>query len=340
MAFDGGSGEAEGDRELAMRAAWLYHAGALTQAEIAVRLGVAPAKAHRLLARAVREGLVRVYVEGAAAGCIALEAALLVRFGLRFCRVVPDLGEPGLPLKGLGKAAGGFLHGALERGEHRLIGVGHGRTLAAMVDHLPRTAYPGVRFVSLLGGLPMRSAASPFDVIHRLAERTAAEAYLLPVPFFANTAADRAVLRAQRGVAEAFAMAREASLFIVGIGDVSDEAFLAGVGAVTSEEGRELRAAGAVGEVLGRFLDRAGRLVGSGLHDRVIALDPREMAGREVLAVAGGAAKAAAILSVLQSGLLSALITDEPAARRLLDLKTDRAETGEWKRQGRQTNHE
>ena len=103
MAFDGGNGEQEGDREFAMHAAWLYHATSLTQAEIAARLGVAPAKAHRSPARAAREGLVRVYVEGAAAGCIALEEALIARFGLRFCRVVPDLGEPGLPLKGLAR---------------------------------------------------------------------------------------------------------------------------------------------------------------------------------------------------------------------------------------------
>ncbi|MGC8468497.1 MAG: sugar-binding transcriptional regulator, partial [Acetobacteraceae bacterium] len=273
------------------------------------------------------EGLVRVYVEGAAAGCIALEEALIARFALHFCRVVPDLGEPGLPLKGLGRAAGGYLQGALERGEHRLIGVGHGRTLAAMVDHLPRTGFPDLRFVSLLGGLPMRSLASPFDVIHRLAERTSAEAYLLPVPFFANTAADRAVLLAQRGVTEALAIAREATLFIVGIGDVSEEAFLGGVGAINAREMAALRAAGAVGEVLGRFVDAVGVPVASEMHERVIAVEPAAMAAREVLAVAGGAAKAAAILAVLRSGLLSALITDEPTARRLVEAGSERAGT-------------
>ena len=128
-----------------------------------------------------------------------------------------------------------------------------------MVDHLPCTAFPDLRFVSLLGRLPMRSLASPFEAIHRLAERTSAAAYLLPVPHFANTAADRAVLLAQREVVETLAIAREATLFIVGVGDASDNAFLGGVDAINAREMTALRAAGAVGEVGGGLSTSSAR---------------------------------------------------------------------------------
>ena len=57
-----------------------------------------------------------------------------------------------------------------------------------------------MRFVSLLGGLTRKFSANPHDVIHRLAERTGAEAYVMPVPMFANTVEDRAVLIGQKGV--------------------------------------------------------------------------------------------------------------------------------------------
>ena len=112
----------------------------------------------------------------------ALENALAQRFGLAFCRVAPDLGEGDLPLKALALEGASFLRQILERGEDKVIGVGHGRTLAAVVEQLPQTPAPDVKFVSLLGGLTRKFAANPFDVIHRLAERTGAEAYLLPVP--------------------------------------------------------------------------------------------------------------------------------------------------------------
>ena len=88
-------------------------------------------------------------------------------------------------------------------------------------------AATGTKFVSLLGGLTRRFAASPFDVIHRLAERTSAEAYVMPVPFFANSEKDRQVLEAQYGVSDVIAMAREAELYIAGIGAVDRRSFIA-----------------------------------------------------------------------------------------------------------------
>jgi DNA-binding transcriptional regulator LsrR (DeoR family) len=304
------------DAALATRAAWLYHAGGFTQSEVAEKLGLAPAKTHRLIARAGKAGLVRVFVEGPIGGCIAAEDEMRRRFGLAFCRVVPALDEPGLPLRALGIAAATFLRDALERGEHRVIGVGHGRTLAALVDHMPRVSAPQVRLVSMLGGLPRRISTGPFDVIHRLAEKAGAEAYLLPVPMVANTPADGNVLRAQRGVADTLALAMEATLVLAGIGAVNEAAFLPMAGMVAPEEVRALRAAGAIGEILGRYFGADGRLVNTELHDRVIAVAPSAMHG--LVAVAGGEAKVPAIDAVLRSRLLHGLITDEPTARLLV----------------------
>lgn len=305
------------DAALATRAAWFYHAGGLTQSEVAAKLGIAAAKAHRLIARATKAGLVRVFVEGPIGGCIALEDALIAKFGLSICRVVPPLDEAGLPLRALGTAAANLLREALERGEHRVIGLGHGRTLAAVVEFLPRVQAPQVRLVSLLGGVPRRTSAGAFDVIHRVAEKTGAEAYLLPVPMIANSPADAEVLRAQRGVAETLALAGEATLVLAGIGAIAEGAFLAMAGMVAAAEVRAVGAAGAVGEMLGRYFDATGDLVATELHDRVIATHPASLRG--VVAVAGGAEKIDAIRAVLTSRLLAGLITDEATARRLVD---------------------
>ncbi len=305
------------DAALATRAAWFYHAGGLTQSEVAAKLGIAAAKAHRLIARATKAGLVRVFVEGPIGGCIAMEDALIAKFGLSICRVVPPLDEAGLPLRALGTAAANLLREALERGEHRVIGLGHGRTLAAVVEFLPRVQAPQVRLVSLLGGVPRRTSAGAFDVIHRVAEKTGAEAYLLPVPMIANSPADAEVLRAQRGVAETLALAGEATLVLAGIGAIAEGAFLAMAGMVAAAEVRAVGAAGAVGEMLGRYFDATGDLVATELHDRVIATHPASLRG--VVAVAGGAEKIDAIRAVLTSRLLAGLITDEATARRLVD---------------------
>ncbi|HYZ32014.1 MAG TPA: sugar-binding transcriptional regulator, partial [Crenalkalicoccus sp.] len=315
MVPNGGNPSAEPAAEatLAARAAWLYHALGVTQAEVAARLGIAPAKAHRLIARAAREGLVRVYVEGPLAGCLEIEQRLAELFGLALVRVVPDLGEAGLPLATLGPAGASFLLDVFERGVHRLVGIGHGRTLAASVERLPRLAAPRpVRLVSILGGVTRCGGVGSFDVIHRLAEKTQAEAWLMPAPFYADDGAARAVLAAQRPVAEALALARDATLFVFGIGEAREGGFLHRSGIMTTAEMAALRRAGAVAEALGRFLDAAGQPVATPLHDRVLALDPAAMRGREAVAIAGGPGKAEAIRAVLAGGFATGLITDEP----------------------------
>ncbi|TIT59435.1 MAG: sugar-binding transcriptional regulator, partial [Mesorhizobium sp.] len=187
-------------------------------------LGLTSLKAHRLITKANQEGLVKVYIDGEISECVALEDELSGRYGLDYCEVVPDFDPEDLPLKALGIAGAQFLKREIERGEGTLIGVGHGRTLAACVEYLPRISADGIRFVSLLGGLTRKFSANPHDVIHRLAERTGAEAYVMPVPMFANTVEDRAVLLGQKGVSEVFDLARSADLLLAGIGTAEQEA--------------------------------------------------------------------------------------------------------------------
>ncbi len=313
---------------LAARAAWLYFAGGLTQGEIAEKLNVPNTKAHRLIARASRDGLIRVFVEGPIAGCVALEEQIKARFGLGHCEVLPNIDDGALPLRTLGMAGARYLRNVLDRAAHQIIGVGHGRTLAAAIDFLPSSPAPHVQFVSLLGGLTRRFAANPYDVIHRLSERTGSEAYLLPVPFFANSVADKAVLLKQFGIADVVALARQASLHLVGIGEVDNAGFITSAGMVSGSEIEDVARAGALGEVLGSFFDDDGRRVPTDLSDRALAPDIEQLRGREMVAIAGGRNKMKAIRAVLRSGLLTGLITDEATARQLAEEEPG-AETGD-----------
>lgn len=311
------------EHSLAIRAAWLHYVGGLRQAEVAKRLGVPSVKAHRLIARAVAEGAVKVSIEGEIIECIELETALSARFGLETCEVAPDLEEVGLPLRTLGLAGAGRLRRWMESGEELTIGIGHGRTLAEAVRAMPRFATQGLRFVSLLGGLTRNFAANPHDVMHMLAEKTGAQAYVMPVPFFANTAEDREVLLSQRGVAEVFQLAQSAPLKIVGIGTVEAETQLVTSGMIEPSEIEAIARAGGVGEMLGHFFDRDGNALETPLTSRTLAVALPEAgpigASRDrIIALAGGPEKIEPLRAVLKSGRLSGLITDERTAKALL----------------------
>jgi DNA-binding transcriptional regulator LsrR (DeoR family) len=318
------SPQVDEEAALAARAAWLHFAGGKTQGEVAELLGVQSTKAHRLIARARAEGLIRVFVEGPISGCIGLEEKLKAEYGLGFCEVVPNIDEGPLPLKTLGMAGARYLRHLIEDGRHAMIGIGHGRTLAAAVDLMPSVPARSTRFVSLLGGLTRRFAASPFDVIHRLAERTAAEAYVMPVPFFANTAKDRQVLEAQYGVSDVIAMARQAELYIAGIGEVDRKSFIATAGMVDEEDVDEVMKTGACAEILGHFFSEQGEHLPNSVSDRALAPRFADLKSHRIVALAGGTAKTRAIRAILEHGLLFGLITDEATARRLVSTRPGR----------------
>ncbi len=308
----------DADASLAVRAAWLHYAGGLTQSEVAKRLGVPSVKAHRLIARAVAEGVVKVTIDGDIVECVELEMQLSARFGLQYCEVAPDLGEDGFEFRALGQAGAGFLRREIESGNNKVIGLGHGRTLSSAVHHLSRVSAKDLRFVSLLGGLTRNYAANPYDVMHRIAEKTGMQSHVMPVPFFANTREDRDVLLAQRGVKEVFDLANGADLKLVGLGTVDTDAQLVLSGMVEPKEIREITAAGGVGEILGHFFDADGNILETTLTSRTLSASLPRMKGERLVALSGGLPKVEAIRAVLKSRCLYGLITDEKTGQALL----------------------
>jgi len=310
------------DLGMATRAAWLSYIGGYTQGQIAERLGVSPVKVHRLIALAHQHNIVKVFIEGAPTECLALEDELKRHFGLSTCLVAPETGGDADPqsFASLGMVGARFLMRRLDEGAGGVIGIGHGRTLDALANAMPRLNRTDVQFVSLIGGLTRRSSAYSYDVVHRLVDRTGGEGYIMPVPFVADSIADVAVLMGQKIVRDVIGLAQRCHLALVGVGALEPDAHMRQTGMLTTEEYEDLRGAGAVGDLLGRFLDIEGQPVPSEVNHRTLGVSMEDLKGREVIAVAGGAGKAKAILATLRSGVLNGLITDEPAARRIVAL--------------------
>ncbi|MGO1118144.1 sugar-binding transcriptional regulator [Rhodovibrionaceae bacterium A322] len=325
-----GSKDKNADQELSLatRAAWLSFIGGYTQGEIAKRLKVSPAKAHRLIALANQSGLVKVFVEGEPAECIALEDALMRRFDLQSCIVAPALSddqeaegnsEGQAALQAVAAAGARFLHQQLSDPDLAIIGVGKGRTLSAAVDRMPQIKRPDLQFAAVSGSLTRSLAANPYDVIHKLVERTGGEGYFLPVPYLASSAEEKEVLLGQPSVQALLAHAREARFFAVGIGALETDAHIRQTGMITETELLELRDQGAVGDLMGAFIDADGRPVNSAINQQSVGLSMEELRGARVVALAGGQAKARAILAALNSGIITDLIIDEATAALVVD---------------------
>jgi len=309
--------ELEGD--LSVRAAWLSLAGGLTQERIADRLGVSRVKVARLIARAQREGRIKVFVEGPVTSCLALEDRLVERFGLTGCRVVPSVADTPMPLDVLAPAGARLLQQVMERDDVKLIGMGHGRTLAAAVQAMPEINRPDLTFVSLLGSFTRSAATHPFDVIARLANRTGGEGYFMPAPFRCDSAEDKRLFLGQRSLREVFEMAESAPVMVLGVGAVERDTHMIETGMITAEEHRAVLKAGACGEILGTFLGADGAPVAADVNARSVAIGLKALKGKETIAIAGGHGKARALRAALRTGLIRSLVTDEATALRVLE---------------------
>ncbi len=315
------------DDELIVRTAWLYHVAGLTQEEVARRVGLHRSRVNRLLAEARERGLVSVTIHHESGRELDAERTIAERFGLDFCLSTPAIGVEGdvatdpaaLRMQGLiarravGTAGANFLRGKLGDGPLK-VGVSWGRTLEQVAQQLSGVRNPQALFVSLLGSLTRNSASNPFEVVQAFAARTGGEGHFLPVPFIADSAADRDVLLSQRSVAEALTLARSADLFLISAGELTDTAFLRTQSMVSAEELRDIRDRGAVCDTLGRLFDAGGREVRHELSGRTLAVDPEDLRGRRVVLVAGGLEKTEAIDGLLRAGLVAGLITDGDTA--------------------------
>jgi DNA-binding transcriptional regulator LsrR (DeoR family) len=75
------------EEELQARVAWHYYVGNLTQQEIAQRIGSNRVRVNRLLAASRESGMVQITINSRLAPCVALEEALMKRFGLEAAEI-------------------------------------------------------------------------------------------------------------------------------------------------------------------------------------------------------------------------------------------------------------
>ena len=301
--------------ELARIAELYYHKG-LKQAEIAVRLGISKMQVSRLLRRALQLGIVEIRVHYPLAIDHERSAALARAWGLDEAIVVDGRAQG--PVETVARAAAQYLVAHLT--PHTTLAVAWSSTVAAVADTLPTGTVNHIRVVQMIGALTMSAnRANPFDACRKLGRALSAETFPLHAPAFLESASARATLLAENAIGETLALARKADCAIIGVGNTTSESTFCKAGFVTPREMEALADRGAVGDVLGQFYDASGEPVAWRLSDNVVGLTLEDLRRiPNVIGVAGGADKHAAILGALRARLMTVLITDEATANHLI----------------------
>jgi DNA-binding transcriptional regulator LsrR (DeoR family) len=295
-----------------------YYLDGASKSEIAAELGVSRFKVARLLERARRDGIVRIDIDPVPELDLALADELARRHRIRGAVVVRTISGPDeLRAAQLGRAAAAILADTLEASD--VLGISWGRTLHSMVGQLPRL--PACSVVQLVGSVPALDLdLNSLELVRRLAERATGPVFPLHVPLLVESPAmAEALLRdtlAARGVGMFDSLTRAA----VGIGAWAPGGSTIRA-ALSPDDARAVDAAGGVADLCSIVLDAEGRQVrAAGLPERCLAIREDQLRRvPDVIAIAGGAGKVPAIRAALRSGLVHRLVTNEEAARLLLD---------------------
>jgi deoxyribonucleoside regulator len=306
-------------RQLMATVARMYYLDEQGQQRIADVVGVSRSTVSRLLAAAREQGVVRISVDEHDPRDERLEALMRKRFGLRHAVVVRTPGQTTASIRGaVGYFAAPLVSTLIQPGTR--MGLAGGRTLRELVACLrPRSGVGNVSVAQLMGSFgPTTSEIDALELSRVLAQRFGGTFYTLNAPAIAQDRAMRDLFLAHEQIQLVWRMLGELQLALVSIGSPQESAFIER-GILDEATLAEVRSAGAVGEICGRFFDAAGRECELNYRDRVIGIELDVLRTMpEVVGVTAGASRAPAVRAALAGGLVRSLVMDERCAEALL----------------------
>lgn len=309
----------DSEEQLLVRLAYACEVQGMTQAQAAEQFGITRLRVNKALSEARERGIVRVSINSPLGPCVAQEADLVARFGLTSALVAPVGSDTANMHTVLGAALGQFLTQFLVRPEVRLFGMSWGNTLNMASRFLEPLNRPDLEITSVMGGLTKGSDVNSYEITTRLADLCNAAHSYFTAPVYAASVTSRAILREQKEFRGSIEKIRSADGLALAAGDMANSLLLAD-GLPDDVTMQELVEAGAVGDIIGYFLDANGALIDHEINKRVLGIQLEDLNDLpNVIVAAGGQTKLPIIRAILNRGCVDHIVTDERTAQMLLD---------------------
>ncbi|SFA77685.1 DNA-binding transcriptional regulator LsrR, DeoR family [Poseidonocella pacifica] len=299
---------------------WHYYVNEMTQAEIARMLDVTRLRVNQAIQRAKSLGFVKVHLESPFLPRIEMQENLKSALGLRRAVVSPSNQSSYDYHRSVGAALAALLTERLATGQWKSFGVSWGLTLDSAIRKLSRQSHPGLEVVSILGGTAKGSTLNSFGIASGFANVLGAEYSVLTAPIYLSEGIDRAKFLSQYALKDHFEKFETLDAVLLTCSNVSEKSFLVEHGLLKDFTPADLIAAGAIGDVLGHFLDKDGHSVSADLDNRTVGMPLEQVLGvPEKIMAAAGPHKVEIIKAACRRGLVDTLVTDDTTARLLLE---------------------
>lgn len=309
--------------ELLAQVARDYYEERLTQDEIGRRINASRSTVSRLLQQAVDRGIVRIIIDYPWERAHDLERNLMACFHLREAQVLLSKGRDDDKVReGMGVLAARLIEREIT--DDAILGISYGRSLACTIAALAPTRQVSTSVVPIIGALGSDNTfIDGPELVRRFAQIYGGEFRFLPAPLLVDEVRTRNALLQSPQILETLSLARRATTILMGIGAlVPGYSSQIWAGYLDERELSWLRDQGAAGHMAAQFFDINGQLLDVEVNQRSVGIGIKALLGKDpVIAVAGGEAKAEAILGALHGRYLNVLVTDDTAARKVLALE-------------------
>lgn len=298
---------------------WHYFINEMTQAEVAALMGVTRLRVNQAIQKARARGMVRIQIDSPFLPRLRMQQELCEHLGIGEALVAPANRSAYDYHSSVGAALAEHLGAIMPEAGWKRLGVSWGVTIERAIRRMPQTEAQGLEVVSMLGGTTRGATFNAFAVASALAERMGAQYSLLTAPVFLSQNVDREAFLAQQIFEEHFAKFETLDAAILTCSDISPRSFLIANGLPSEVSAEDLTAAGAIGDVLGTFLDQGGQPIDHPIAGRTIGVSIETVARTPVkILAAAGAHKAGIIRAAARARLIDTLITDDLTAELLL----------------------
>ena len=289
----------------------------LSQKEIADRLNVSRSLIALYIKKARDQGIVRIEIVDPKNNLEGIGALLQQKYGLQKVNVVPSAHNSlTLTRRALGSAASRFIEEILRDGD--IFGLGWGRTMTEMANLMAPARPKRIEVIPLLGESGYTGSYTQLNqVVMQVARAYGGTPYFLLAPILLGTRSLRDALLQDAVSIQVVERWENLSVACVGIGSVppSDGQIVY----IGEENISKLIKVDTIGDICARYFDRQGHFINAEQDDRMIAVSLSQLQkARHVVAVAGGAEKANAVIGALRTHLISDLFIDETLAQVLL----------------------
>ncbi|MDF2671836.1 MAG: transcriptional regulatory protein [Clostridiales bacterium] len=298
------------------KVAYYYYKLGMTQDDIAKKLSMSRQRVNRILKKCLETGIVKIVIQEYEHQNVELEIQLESLLELNEIIIVNN--TDGDINEAIGTAASSYLERIIK--DKDIIGFSRGRALSSLVNNLQPIERKDLTVTQLVGGLNAEEAhINSDDIVRHSSEVLHAKPCFMYAPIILENKELRDSLMKESFFSRVYDTMKACTIALVGIGDMSNNSAFVHRKYISKSEYDILQSNNSVGEICTHYFDVKGKIIESGINDRVLAIDINSYKRIPLrIGVGGGSEKLSAIIGAARGSLINVLITDLETAHAIL----------------------